>query len=89
MQDIIGIDVSEDRLDAFRLSDRQHKECDNDKAGFKNLLRWIGNREGLRIVYEPTGPYPRAMEEAFARAGHALVKVIPRQVRRFAEATEL
>ncbi len=42
MQDIIGIDISKDRLEAFRLSDRQHKEFGKDKAGFKNLPRWIG-----------------------------------------------
>ena len=87
MQDIIGIDLSKDRLDAFRLSDRQHKAFGNDKAGFKALLKWIGNAEGLRIVYEPTGPYHRGMEAALAEAGHALVKVNPRQARRFAEAT--
>lgn len=56
MQDIIGIDISKDRLDAFRLSDRQHNSFGNDKAGFKALLKWVGNVEGLRIVYEPTGP---------------------------------
>jgi len=87
MQDIIGIDISKDRLDAFRLSSRQHNSFGNDKAGFKALLRWIGDTDGLRIVYEPTGPYPRGMEEALAKAGHALVKVNPRQARRFAEAT--
>lgn len=70
-----------------RLSDRQHNFFGNDKAGFKSLLKWIGNAEGLRIVYEPTGPYHRAMEEAMSKAGHALVKVNPRQARRFAEAT--
>ena len=53
----------------------------------KALLEWIGNAEGLRIVYEPTGPYHRALEESLAKAGHALVKVNPRQARRFAEAT--
>lgn len=87
MHDIIGIDISKDRLDAFRLSDRQPNSFGNDKAGFKSLLKWIGNAEGLRIVYEPTGPYHRGMEEALAMAGHALVKVNPRQPRRFAEAT--
>lgn len=87
MQDIIGIDISKDRLDAFRLSDRRHDSFGNDTAGFKTLLKWIGNAEGPRIVYEPTGPYHRRMEEALAKAGHALVKVNPRQARRFAEAT--
>lgn len=87
MQDIIGIDISKDRLDAFRLSDRQHNAFGNDKAGFKALLKWLGSAEGLRIVYEPTGPYHRGMEAALADVGHALVKVNPRQARRFAEAT--
>lgn len=87
MQDIIGIDISKDRLDAFRLSDRQHNAFGNDKAGFKALLKWIGSAEGLRIVYEPTGPYHRGMEATLADVGHAQVKVNPRQARRFAEAT--
>lgn len=87
MQDIIGIDISKDRLDAFRLSSRRHNAFGNDKVGFRALLKWIGDTEGLRIVYEPTGPYHRGMEEALAKAGHALVKVNPRQACRFAEAT--
>ena len=87
MQHVIGIDISKDRLDAFRLSDRQHNAVGNDKAGLKALLKWIGTAEGLRIVHEPTGPCHRGMEEARAKAGHALVKVNPRQARRFAEAT--
>jgi transposase len=83
MQDIIGMDISKDRLNAFRLLDRQHNAFGNDKAGFKALLTWIVGAEGLRIVYEPTGPCHRGMEAA--KAGHALVKGNPRQARRFAE----
>jgi len=33
MQLTIGIDISKDRLDAYRLSDRQHIQVTNDKAG--------------------------------------------------------
>ena len=51
MQDIIGVDISKDRLDAFRLSDQQHNSFENDKAGFKALLKWIGSPDGLRIVF--------------------------------------
>lgn len=87
MQDIVGVDISKDRLDAFRLSDQRHNSFGNDKAGFTALLKWIGSAEGLRIVYEPTGAYHRGMEAALAEAGHALIKVNPRQARRFAEAT--
>ncbi len=41
----------------------------------------------MRPAYEPTGPYHRAFERRLAEAGFALVKVNPRQARRFAEAT--
>jgi transposase len=47
---------------------------------------WVGPC-GARIVYEPTGPYHRAFERRLADAGLPLVKVNPRQARRFAEAT--
>jgi transposase len=39
------------------------------------------------IVFEPTGPYHRAVERALGIAGVPFVKVNPRQARRFAEAT--
>jgi transposase len=42
---------------------------------------------GTRIVYEPTGPYHRAFERRLANARFSLVKVNPRQARRFAEAS--
>jgi hypothetical protein len=38
-------------------------------------------------VFEPTGPYHRAVERAMGIAGVPFVKVNPRQARRFAEAT--
>ena len=40
-----------------------------------------------RVVFEPTGPYHRAVERALGIAGVPFVKVNPRQARRFAEAT--
>ena len=40
-----------------------------------------------RVVFEPTGPYHRAVERALGIAGVPFVKVNPRQGRRFAEAT--
>lgn len=51
------------------------------------MLKWLGGKTGTRIVYEPTGAYHRAFERRLAEADLALVKVNPRQARRFAEAT--
>lgn len=82
----IGIDISKDSLDAFRLSDGASQRFANDKVGYRALIKWIG-KGNPRVVFEPTGPYHRAFEQALAKAGLCLVKVNPRHARRFAEAT--
>ena len=57
----------------------------NDKAGLKALMSWLGM--GVRrVVFEPTGRYHLALERRLAEAGYPLVKVNPRQARRFGEA---
>lgn len=85
MQDIIGIDISKDRLDAFRLSDRSHRPFANDGKGHRALVRWIG--ADVKVIFEPTGAYHRHLEAALASKDIPFVKVNPRQARRFAEAT--
>lgn len=86
MNDSIGVDISKDHLDVHRLSDGVSRRFANDSRGHRTLIGWL-ERPGLRIVCEPTGPYHRALEHRLAEAGFALVKVNPRQARRFAEAT--
>jgi transposase len=82
----IGVDVSKDFLDAHRHPDGDGRRFANNAAGHKALIAWIGG--GIsRIVFEPTGPYHGALERALAKAGLPMVKVNPRQARRFAEAT--
>ena len=83
----IGVDISKDHLDAHRMSDSASHRFANDENGHRAFLKWLGEETGARIVYEPTGPYHRAFERRLAEAGLALVKVNPRQARRFAEAT--
>jgi transposase len=87
MQLTIGIDVSKDRLDAYRLSDRQHIQVTNDKAGHKALIRWTGKDDLPLVVFEATGAYHRQLEVALSASGVPFAKVNPRQARRFAEAT--
>lgn len=84
--DTIGVDISKDHLDAHRMSDGASRRFANDRVGHTAFVKWLDDT-GLRIVYEPTGPYHRAFERRLAQAGLALVKVNPRQARRFAEAT--
>jgi transposase len=88
--DTIGVDISKDHLDAHRMSDGASRRFANDSPGHRSLVTWLGQCEnipGARIVYEPTGPYHRAFERRLSAVGFALVKVNPRQARRFAEAT--
>lgn len=85
-EDTIGVDISKDHLEVHRMRDGKSRNFANDKTGHKALIAWLGE-PGMRIVYEPTGPYHRAMERRLADTGFALVKVNPRQARHFAEAT--
>lgn len=81
----IGVDVSKDTLDAHRLPDGISRRFSNDKKGIKALVSWTGKQID-RVIFEPTGPYHKALECALAKAEIPFVKVNPRQARRFAEA---
>ena len=83
--DTIGVDVSKDHLDAHRLADGATRRFANDKGGHKALIKWLAETPLYRAVFEPTGPYHRAVERALGIAGVPFVKVNPRQARRFAE----
>lgn len=83
----MGIDISKDFLDVHHLPDGEARQFENSKTGYKALIRWLSEMPIARIVYEPTGAYHRHFEQALAAAGLPLVKINPRQARRFAEAT--
>lgn len=83
----IGVDISKDCLDAHRLPDGASRRFENTQTGHKALIRWLRTTPIARIVYEPTGPYHAGFEQTLAKAGLPLVRVNPRQARRFAEAT--
>ena len=85
--DTIGVDVSKDHLDAHRLADGATRRFANNKGGHKALIKWLADTPLYRVVFEPTGPYHRAVERALGASGVPFVKVNPRQARRFAEAT--
>lgn len=86
MTDItIGIDISKDQLDVHCLPGGDTARFGNDVGGFQALTRWLADRDVLRLVYEPTGPYHGAFETALAPR-FPLVKVNPLQARRFAQA---
>lgn len=82
----LGVDISKDNLDVFRLPDKAVKQFSNTETGFVAMIEWVRDLKVSRIVYEPTGAYHRSFERALAKANLALCKINPRQARRFAEA---
>ncbi|MFO1141310.1 MAG: transposase [Amaricoccus sp.] len=87
MQPTIGIDVSKDRLDAYRLSTGQRLQVTNDRAGHESLFGWIGKDDPPLVVSEATGAYHRQLEARLGARSVPFAKINPRQARRFAEAT--
>lgn len=82
---IIGMDISKDRLDGHRAADGAEIGFTNDARGLRRLLCWLGPAPA-RVIFEATGRYHLALERALDTAGHRVVKVNPRQARRFGEA---
>ena len=82
----LGIDISKDRLDAHLAPTGETRNFPNREAGFRSLLAWLDGRPLKCIVYEPTGCWHRAFEQALMEAGLPLVRVNPWQARRFAQA---
>jgi len=81
----INIDISKSHRDAFRLEDETAQRFENTPRGFRALMKWLGAGSVARIVFEPTGPYHRALETALS-GRFPRVMVNPLQARRFAEA---
>lgn len=81
----IGVDISKDRLDVHCLPDGAVRAFPNTQVGVCALIAWVG-ADVKRVVFEPTGAYHAVLERALGQAGLPVVKVNPRQARRFAEA---
>jgi len=82
----IGIDISKAHLDAYMLPCGTVRQFANNPQGFRALINWTAKRKIERIVFEPTGAYHRAFEDALSKARLPLAKVNPLQARRFAQA---
>ena len=79
----VGVDISKAHLDAHALPSGRAARFSNDAAGFKKLAAWAGPAEC--VVYESTGPWHRALEEALA-GELPLSRVNAMRARRFAQA---
>jgi len=84
-KDSIGVDISKDNLDVHRLSSGVSRRFPNTQQGHQAFIVWVGSSLDC-VVFEPTGAYHRAFESALAAAHLPMIKVNPRQARRFADA---
>lgn len=82
----VGVDISKATLDVHLHPAGIARQFANDANGIKALIGWLGDRDIVRIVFEPTGPYHHRLERRLGDAGLPLAKVNPLQARRFAQA---
>jgi transposase len=88
----VGIDISKDWLDVGRFPEAEGARFANTAAGHAALVGWLegldapGDEMPVRVVFEATGAYHRALAGALERAGRRFCKVNPRRARRFAQA---
>ena len=80
----VGVDVSMAHLDAHELPSGRAERFDNNAVGITKLSRWISPDVDC-LVYESTGVWHRALEEALAGT-LPLACVNPARARRFAQA---
>ena len=82
----VGVDVSQEFLDAYVRPTAMRKRFTNDAAGIEEFLAWVRSLGASRILFESTGPYQMAAVGALLAAGLPAVVVNARQVRDFAKA---
>jgi len=89
MSNILGIDVSKDKLDLILLSEKgkSHKVISNDLAGFKTLDQWLISRhiDQVHVCLEATGQYGDAVSEYLFGQGHDVSVVNPTRIKRYGE----
>ena len=79
----IGVDISKDILDVYRLPDEKHRQFSNDPKGFRDLIAWLEDGQVERIVFEATGAYHRPFEIAMHKQGRPTCKLNPRHLKHF------
>lgn len=80
----VGVDVSKKHLDAHSLPDGRARRFGNNRTGIRALRAWMCPKVRW-VVYESTGGYHRAMEDALA-AELPLSRQNPARVKHFAKA---
>jgi transposase len=83
---IVGVDVSKDRLDLFALPSMKRGHVANDASGHAALVTWCQRHQAEIVVFEATGAYEFEGALALARENIPVAIVNPVQTRRYAQA---
>lgn len=84
----LGIDISKDNLDCFRLAEMSEaRQFSNNKRGIKKLVVWLKDNTDLHVVMEATGVYWQASAFALHKQGIKVSVVNPAQVKYFAQSS--
>lgn len=83
----IGVDIAKLHFDVHSYPAGESGRFENTGKGRRSFLKWLKGRNVVMVVFEPTGPYHKALEADLHKAGVPLAKVNPLHARRFAEAT--
>jgi transposase len=89
MVNVLGIDVSKDKLDVVLFNEAQQTHSGvfaNKAPGFQQLQRWLSKRldGNLHACLEATGHYGEALAELLHQAGHTVSVVNPARIKAFA-----
>jgi transposase len=88
-QGLVGVDVSEARLDVCVPPGGEQAVFGRDRRGIAELVAWLAGKKRPLVVVEATGGLERGLEAALDQAGIAVAVVNPRLVRDFARAAGL
>ena len=83
----VGVDIAQLHFDVHSYPGGGSGRFENTDKGRRSFVKWLKSRQSVMVVFEPTGPYHKALEADLHKAGIALAKVNPLHARRFAEAT--
>lgn len=85
-RDVVGIDVSKDRLDIFVLTQQESRSVPNTADGHAALVSSLKAFGVCLAVMEASGGYERDVGRALGEAGFEVRIVDPKRVRHFARA---
>ena len=85
MKTYIGIDISKDTFDAATSSQKQSVTLKNSPAGFKKLIKWLGELDTPHIAMEATGKYYLGLALHLYEQGYPVYVVNPYKIKHHAQ----